>query len=161
MNGCEHGLKCPDMACPCQCHKDADAKLKAIVDEAHGWGKKVACHAYNGIGMRRALDGGCDSIEHGLELTDAGSFEWTDPKSPIAMEFPRMVELGMTPMQAIKSATSVPAVMLDMEGEIGVVAPGAFADIIAVEGDPSRDVNVLKNVGFVVTGGKVFKNDLK
>src|SRR5713101_3913098 len=46
-------------------------ELKAIVDEAHGWQKKVACHAYNGIGMQRALDGGCDSIEHGLEITDA------------------------------------------------------------------------------------------
>src|SRR5437016_11099975 len=46
-------------------------ELKAIVDEAHGWTKKVACHAYNGIGLQRALDGGCDSIEHGLEMTDA------------------------------------------------------------------------------------------
>src|SRR2546425_1364985 len=46
-------------------------ELRAVVDEAHGWGKKVACHAYNGEGMQRALDGGCDSIEHGLALTDA------------------------------------------------------------------------------------------
>src|SRR6476619_3527462 len=46
-------------------------ELKAIVDEAHGWGKKVACHAYGGIGLHRALDGGCDSIEHGLDLDDA------------------------------------------------------------------------------------------
>src|SRR5580765_7568686 len=46
-------------------------ELKAIVDEAHGWGKKVACRAYNGIGLQRALDGGCDSIEHGLEISDA------------------------------------------------------------------------------------------
>jgi len=46
-------------------------ELKAIVDEAHGWRRKVACHAYNGIGLQRALDGGCDSIEHGLEITDA------------------------------------------------------------------------------------------
>jgi imidazolonepropionase-like amidohydrolase len=46
-------------------------ELQAIVDEAHGWRKKVACHAYNGIGLQRALDGGCDSIEHGLEITDA------------------------------------------------------------------------------------------
>src|SRR5947209_7557516 len=46
-------------------------ELRAIVDEAHGWKRKVACHAYNGEGLRRALDGGCDSIEHGLELTDA------------------------------------------------------------------------------------------
>ena len=46
-------------------------ELKAIVDETHGWGRKVACHAYNGPGLQRALDGGCDSIEHGLEITDA------------------------------------------------------------------------------------------
>src|SRR5229473_1362948 len=46
-------------------------ELKAIVDEAHGWGRKVACHAYNGEGLHRALDGGCDSIEHGLDLDDA------------------------------------------------------------------------------------------
>src|SRR5436309_7505535 len=46
-------------------------EIKAVVDEAHGWGKHVACHAYNGPGLQRALDGGCDSIEHGLELTDA------------------------------------------------------------------------------------------
>src|SRR5713101_2460723 len=46
-------------------------ELRAIVDEAHGWGKKVACHAYNGIGLQRGLDGGCDSIEHGLELDEA------------------------------------------------------------------------------------------
>src|SRR6202162_2863467 len=46
-------------------------ELKAIVDETHVWGKKVACHAYGGIGLHRALDGGCDSIEHGLDLDDA------------------------------------------------------------------------------------------
>src|SRR2546429_237471 len=45
-------------------------ELRAIVDETHGWGKKVACHAYSGEGLQRALDGGCDSIEHGLVLTD-------------------------------------------------------------------------------------------
>src|SRR6266540_5377664 len=46
-------------------------EIKAVVDETHGWGKKVACNAYNGIGLHRALDGGCDSIEHGLDLDDA------------------------------------------------------------------------------------------
>src|SRR3989442_10353465 len=46
-------------------------ELRAIVDEAHGWTKKVACHAYNGIRLQRALDGGCHSIEHGVEITDA------------------------------------------------------------------------------------------
>jgi imidazolonepropionase-like amidohydrolase len=197
-------------------------EIKAVVDETHGWGRKVACHAYNGIGLHRALDGGCDSIEHGLELddaaiaqmvkqgtwycptltpyyywwgpentpegkrdrkraevhgpsfqkalkagvkivfgTDVGSFPWTDLNSPIAQEFPRMVELGMSPMAAIKSATSMPAQMLDMVGQIGVIAPGAYADIIAVSADPVRDVKSLENVGFVMKDGKVFKNELK
>jgi len=190
-------------------------ELKAIVDETHGWGKKVACHAYGGIGLNRALDGGCDSIEHGLDLddttiaqmlkqgtwycptlsayyhdwapadtpmgqrdrkrvsvhipsfqkamkagvkivfgTDMGGIPWTEP---MAQEFLRMVEFGMTPMDAIKSATSRAAEMLDMEGQIGVVAPGAYADIVAVGGDPLRDIKTLENVQFVMKNGKVFK----
>jgi len=191
-------------------------ELRAIVDETHGWGKKVACHAYGGIGLRRALDGGCDSIEHGLDLddaaiaqmlkqgtwyvptisayyndwgpadtpggqrdrlrasvhepsfkkalkaqvkivfgTDMGGIPWTEP---IAQEFSRLVEFGMQPMDAIQSATSRAAVMLDMEGKIGVVAPGAFADVIAVNGDPLHDVKALENVQFVMKDGKVFKS---
>src|SRR5258707_8473056 len=46
-------------------------ELRGIVDETHGWGKKVACHSYSGIGLHRAVEGGCDSIEHGLDLDDA------------------------------------------------------------------------------------------
>ena len=140
------------------------------MDETHGWGRKVACHAYGGEGLRRALDGGCDSIEHGLDLddaavaqmvrqgtwycptlgvyygdwapegtdagrrdraraastslvpegavkagvkiafgTDIGGLPWT---SPIAAEFSQMVRLGMTPADAIRSATSAAAEML-------------------------------------------------
>jgi imidazolonepropionase-like amidohydrolase len=194
-------------------------ELQAIVDEAHGWGKKVACHAYGGIGLHRALDGGCDSIEHGLDLddaaiaqmlkqgtwlcptlspyyddwapadtpdgqrdrkraavheisfpkalhagvkivfgTDIGGIPWTEP---MAQEFPRMVGLGMSPMDAIKSATSRPAEMLDMQGKIGVIAPGAYADIVAVNGDPLHDIKVLENVRFVMKDGKVFKSEIK
>jgi len=190
-------------------------ELKAIVDETHGWGKKVACHAYNGIGLHRALDGGCDSIEHGLDLddaaiaqmlkqgtwycptlsayyyawypadtpqgqldrkraevhgpsfqralkagvkivfgTDMGGIPWTEP---IAQEFPRMVDLGMSPMDAIQSATYRASQMLDMQGQIGVIAPGAFADVIAVNGDPLKDIKVLGSVQFVMKDGKVFK----
>lgn len=192
-------------------------ELRAVVDETHGWGKKVACHVYGGIGLRRALDGGCDSIEHGLDLddaaiaqmlkqgtwyvptisvyygdwapadtpagqrdrlrasvheqsfkkalkagvkivfgTDMGGIPWTEP---IAQEFPRMVDLGMDPMDAIQSATSRAAAMLEMQGKIGVVAPGAFADIIAVNGDPLRDIKILENVQFVMKDGKVYKSD--
>ena len=84
-----------------------------------------------------------------------------DPKSPIAQEFPRMVELGMTPMAAIKSATSIPAEMLDMAGQIGVIAPGAYADVIAVATDPLLDIKALEKVVFVMKDGKVFKSELR
>jgi imidazolonepropionase-like amidohydrolase len=194
-------------------------EIKAITDEAHGWGRKVACHAYGGEGLHRALDGGCDSIEHGLDLdpaavaqmvrqgtwycptlsvyygdwaaedtpqgrrdrkrvevhgpsfhraleagvkivfgTDVGGFPW---KEPIAQEFGRMVGLGMSPKAAIRSATSAAAEMLGMSGEIGVIAPGAFADVVAVAGDPLEDVAVLKEIGFVMKDGQVFRNDLR
>ena len=86
--------------------------------------------------------------------TDMGGIPWTEP---MAQEFLRMVEFGMTPMDAIKSATSRAAEMLDMEGQIGVVAPGAYADIVAVGGDPLRDIKTLENVQFVMKNGKVFK----
>jgi len=192
-------------------------ELRAIVDETHGWGKKVACHAYGGIGLRRALDGGCDSIEHGLDLddaavsqmlkqgtwyvptisayyhdwapadtpsgqrdrlrvslhepsfkkamkagvkiafgTDMGGIPWTEP---IAQEFSRMTDLGIPPMVAIQSATSRAAALLEMDGKIGVLAPGAFADVIAVSGDPVRDIKALENVQFVMKDGKVFKSE--
>ena len=90
--------------------------------------------------------------------TDIGGIPWTEP---IAQEFSRMVEFGMSPTDAIKSATSRAAEMLDMEGQIGVIAPGAYADIIAVNGDPVRDIKVLENVQFVMKDGKVFTTEGK
>ena len=90
--------------------------------------------------------------------TDIGGILWTEP---IAEEFSKMTELGMSPADAINSATSRAAEMLDMSGQIGVVAPGAYADIIAVNGDPLRDIKVLQNVRFVMKDGKVFKSDTK
>jgi imidazolonepropionase-like amidohydrolase len=60
-------------------------------------------------------------------------------------------------MDAIRAATSSAAELLDMSGEAGVIAPGAYADVIAVSGDPLGDVNVLKNVSFVMKDGLVFK----
>ena len=86
-----------------------------------------------------------------------GGIPWTEP---IAQEFPRMVEFGMSPMQAIQSATSRAADLLDMKGQIGVIAPGAYADVVAVAGDPLADVKILESVGFVMKDGKVFQNDL-
>ena len=193
-------------------------EVKAITDEVHGWGRKVACHAYNGIGLQRGLDGGCDSIEHGLDMTDAqieqmarqGTWycptiavyysDWAAPDTPEgkrdraraavheftfrravkahlkivygtdmggipwqqaeAQEFARMVEFGMVPMDAIRAATLLPAEMLDEKGELGVIAPGAFADIIAVGGDPLKEIAELENVKFVMKDGAVYKNQI-
>ena len=64
----------------------------------------------------------------------------------------------MTPMQAIQSATSRAAELLEMQGKLGVIAPGAYADIIGVNNDPLRDVNALKNVTFVMKDGQVYKS---
>jgi imidazolonepropionase-like amidohydrolase len=71
-----------------------------------------------------------------------------------------MVRLGMPPMDAIQSATSRAADMLDMKGEIGVIAPGAYAEVIAVSADPLKDVGELEHVRFVMHNGAVFKNEL-
>ena len=72
-----------------------------------------------------------------------------------------MVEFGMTPMQAIQSATAKGAELLGKRGELGTIAPGAYADLIAVTGDPLADVNVLKNVAFVMNDGSVFRSTLR
>ena len=192
-------------------------ELRAIVDETHGWGRKVACHAYNGIGLQRALDGGCDTIEHGLELSDAqvqqmlrqgtwyvptvavyfkdwdpadtpsgqrdrkrtavhegsfrkalkagvkiafgtdvGGFAWSES---IAQEFAYYVEYGMTPMQAIQTATTRAAELLGRVGQIGVVAEGAVADLMAVRGDPLKDIHQLELPVFVMKDGRVYRRD--
>ena len=64
----------------------------------------------------------------------------------------------MSSMEAIRSATTRPAQMLDMQGEIGVIAPGAYADIIAVRGNPLADITELGRVTFVMKNGQVFRD---
>ena len=68
-----------------------------------------------------------------------------------------MVEFGMSPPEALQCATTHAAELLDMKGQIGVIAPGAYADIIAVNGDPLRDIKTLGKVQFVMKDGKVFR----
>ena len=70
-------------------------------------------------------------------------------------QFAYMVQWGQTPMQAIQSATTINAKLFDLEGRIGVVAPGATADIIAVDGDPLQNIRELEDVDFVMKSGKV------
>ncbi len=85
--------------------------------------------------------------------TDSG----VSPHGENAREFIFMVEGGMPPMAAIKSATSVAAELLGIESELGSLAPGKIADLIAVDGDPLTDIGVLQNVGFVMKAGVVYK----
>ena len=68
-----------------------------------------------------------------------------------------MVSLGMSPMHAIQSATSIAAELLRLEGEIGAVKPGLHADLIAVQGNPLDDIGLLKDVRFVMKGGIIVK----
>jgi imidazolonepropionase-like amidohydrolase len=85
--------------------------------------------------------------------TDAGGFDW---KINPAREFPLMVKAGMTPAQALRAANMTAAELLGMQGKIGSVEAGKYADIVAVPGDPISDVHQLEKVNFVMKGGKVY-----
>lgn len=89
--------------------------------------------------------------------TDVGGFAWTEP---IAREFTYMVRWGMTPMQAIKSATTVGAELLGQGANLGRVAAGRYADLIAVSGDPLADISEMERVRWVMKGGAVYRDDL-
>jgi imidazolonepropionase-like amidohydrolase len=195
-------------------------EMKAVVEEAAMWGRKVAAHAHGSEAIKRALRAGVRSIEHasliddeglamakergtwlvmdiynddyileqykklgypqkvldkeakighlqrenfrkavqaGVKLafgTDAGVF----PHGWNGRQFAKMVACGMTPMQAIQSATTSAAELLGWSDRIGSVAPGRFADIIAVNGDPLTDISELERVAFAMKGGVVYKS---
>ena len=86
--------------------------------------------------------------------TDAGVY----PHGGNAKQFAKMTEWGMTPMQAIQAATVNAGEALGMAADVGAIAPGRYADIIAVKGDPTADVNVLLEVPVVIKGGVVAKD---
>jgi imidazolonepropionase-like amidohydrolase len=193
----------------------SDEEARALVDEAHRLGRKVAAHAIGREGIVSALRAGADTIEHGYGLddetmdlmvrqgtywcptlyvgiyvaegraaagatiwktlvdvarqafgkavkkgvkisygTDAGGYAWTESQ---AREFSYMVRYGMTPMQAIQSATSVAAALLDQQDNLGSLEPGRYADVVAVAGDPLSDITELERVQFVMKGGEVVK----
>jgi imidazolonepropionase-like amidohydrolase len=192
-----------------------DEEAKAIVEEAHRIGKKVAAHAIGSDGIAAALRAGVDTIEHGDGLTDAlmdemakkgvywvptitvgvyvapgrggnwqrmadlqrenfpkalkkgvkialgtdaGGFDWK--KLNEAKEFEYYVQYGMTPMQAIRSGTSMTAELLGWSDKVGTIEVGKWADIVAVAGDPLKDITEVENVKFVMKGGTVYKNEL-
>src|SRR5260221_489188 len=88
--------------------------------------------------------------------TDAGVF----PHGTQVHEFKIYTDLGMTPMQAIGTATLSAADLMGWTGKVGVVAPGSYADMVAVAGDPLQDITELERVKWVMQGGKVYKDEL-
>jgi imidazolonepropionase-like amidohydrolase len=196
-------------------------EMKAIVEEAHRLGRKVAAHAHGAEGVSWASDAGVDSIEHGHLMDDSsiatlkknGTYivptlylmDWnrenlgkrnapdyvvrkmqavsavgqdtlkkafaagvkvafgTDaavyPHGLNAHEFAVYVRLGMSPLQAIQTATIHGADLLGWSSKIGTLEAGKWADLIAVEGNPLKDVTTLQQVKFVMKGGEVVKNE--
>ena len=97
------------------------------------------------------------ALKKGVKITfgtDVGGFAWTENQ---AKEFAYMVKYGMTPMQAIQSATTVGAQLLDQQDSLGAIEAGKFADIVAVAGDPLQDITELQRVKFVMKAGEVVK----
>ena len=193
-------------------------EMKAAVDMAHQFGKKIAIHSYGPEGARDAVRAGTDSLEHATDMDDAtiremakrgtyyvptidhnryyigngdkigyarGYKERLQAFIPRNLETARkafkasvkfamgsdaiytmfgentrelgwFVKAGMTPEQALKTATVNGATLLGKENELGAVAPGYVADLVAVEGDPLSDINVvLNNVKWVMKDGVV------
>jgi imidazolonepropionase-like amidohydrolase len=100
--------------------------------------------------FRRAVSAGV-KIAFG---TDVGGFDWgINP----AVEFPLMVKYGMSPIQAVRAATTNAAELMGMQNDVGSIAAGKYADMVAVKGDPLADITLLQKVDFVMKGGEVHK----
>lgn len=194
-------------------------EIKAVVAAAHDYGFTVAAHAHGAEGIRRAVVGGVDSIEHGTFMDDAdmklmkehgtwyvptiiaGQFVmekaregWYPPQvarkalevGPIIMntagkayragvkiafgtdaavyphgqnakEFAYMVEAGIPPAYALQAATTHAAELLKKSKDLGSIAAGKYADIIAVHGDPLQDIAIMQKVDFVMKAGTVYR----
>jgi imidazolonepropionase-like amidohydrolase len=201
---------------PAGAQQYSDEELRAIADEAHRAGLRVAAHAHGDDGIRAAIEAGIDCIEHGslasdetLELmvergtllvattylADAMDVSHAAPElqAKAAEVFPRaratiskaiergvrvacgtdapaiphgrnakellaLVNRGMTPLQAIRAATTVSAEVIDVDDR-GRLEPGLLADIIAVPGDPLTDIAVTEDVRFVMKNGQVYRHD--
>ena len=100
------------------------------------------------------------AMKAGVKLTygtDIGGYDWNLPQ---AKDFTYFVAWGLTPIQAIQTATTTAAELLDQEGKIGEIKAGAFADIIALKQDPTKHIEALQKIDWVMKDGKVFKHQL-
>jgi imidazolonepropionase-like amidohydrolase len=92
--------------------------------------------------------------------TDQMPFEPNDGTTSTVREAEAYVEAGMTPLQALRSATIECATMLNAHDEIGSVEVGKYADILAVTSDPTKNISALRNIVMIMKGGTVYRNDL-
>jgi imidazolonepropionase-like amidohydrolase len=120
--------------------------------EREGWSPNVMRKLRETTDVQR--EGFAKAVEAGVRIafgTDSGTY----PHGMNANQFASMVKYGMTPMEAIRSATVVAAELLGWRDRVGVLEPGLFADLVAVEGDVMNDVDLLTDVAFVMKGGGV------
>lgn len=97
------------------------------------------------------------AVQAGVNIaygTDIGGYDWSLPQ---AMDFTYFVKWGMTPIQAIQTATTHAAALLGQEGKIGQITTGAFADIIAIKKDPTQNIEALQHIDWIMKDGKVVK----
>lgn len=129
---------CPTLSVYIPEHEEDNTELRRRIVASH---KKVFQKAMS-MGVKIAFGTDVGAYEHGTS----------------AREFVRMVEYGMQPIDAIRSATVRASELLRMERQIGTIEPGKFADVIAVEGNPLDDIGALARVAFVMKAGQVYKS---
>ena len=201
----------------------SENELRAIADEAHQWGLRVAAHAHGATGIKAAIRAGIDTIEHaslvdeeGIKLAaarkqpvwfsmDIYNTDYTQaegakngvlednlrkdrevaqiqrdnfrkahkagvrmvfasdagvmPHGQVGGQFKVMVDYGMTPIEAIQAATRNAAQALGRDKDVGAIAVGRYADMIAVDGNPLTNVRELESVDVVIKGGELIKGN--
>jgi imidazolonepropionase-like amidohydrolase len=103
-----------------------------------------------------------NAIRLGVKIvlgTDQFPFEPNDGTTATIAEAELYVKAGMTPLQALQSATTQAAKMLEMEADIGSITVGKYADIVALDADPVEDIHALRTIDFVMKGGTVVRDD--
>ncbi|MDB6102164.1 MAG: amidohydrolase [Gammaproteobacteria bacterium] len=103
-----------------------------------------------------------NAIKLGVNIalgTDQFPFEPNGGTTATVAEAELYVKAGMTPLQALQSATTQSAKLLGMDADVGRIQPGKYADIVAVEADPTKDISALRTIDFVMKGGVVYRND--